>query len=138
LQALTTMQEVPEIGLGQEVFGFPVVWVGTSGRWYGSIGFNVTMALRKALQQALLIAPNQAACLTTQVLEVPSVLLEDKVPRSLVIPSEEAAQTVLQFALQVLKRNRKRLLVFDLAVEPFLKEKLAGVFGVLLREEESR
>jgi hypothetical protein len=40
--------------------------------------------------------------------------------------------------LEVLKRNRKRLLVLDLAQEPFLKEGLAGVFGVLLREEESR
>jgi hypothetical protein len=30
-----------------------------------------------------------------------------------------------------------RLFVFDLAIEPFLKEELAGVFGVLLREEES-
>ena len=38
-------------------------------------------------------------------------------------------------AIQILERNHKRLLVFDLAFEPFLKEGLAGVFGVLLREE---
>ncbi len=140
LQALTTMQGAPMIGLGAEVSGFPVVWVGTSGRWFGSVGLNVTMALRKALQQALLKAQNHAACLTTQALEVSSVLLEEKVKQSLVIPAcEETAQSeVLQSALQVLKRNRKRLLVFDLALEPFLKEELAGVFGVLMREEESR
>jgi hypothetical protein len=44
----------------------------------------------------------------------------------------------LQSALQVLTQNRKRIMVFDLAVEPFMKEELAGAFGVLLREEESR
>jgi putative thiazole-containing bacteriocin maturation protein len=139
LQALTTMQEAPMIGLGEEVSGFPVVWVGTSGCWYGSVGLNITMALRKALQQALMKAQNQTACLTTQALEVSSVLLEKKVQLSLVIPAcEETAQSeVLQSALQVLKQNRKRLLVLDLALEPFLKEELAGVFGVLLREEES-
>jgi putative thiazole-containing bacteriocin maturation protein len=140
LQALTSMQGAPMIGLGEEVSGFPVVWVGTSDRWYGSVGLNVTMALRKALQQALPKTQNQATCLTTQAFETPTVLIEEKVPQSLVIPScEETAQLeVLQSALQILKRNRKQLLVLDLALEPFLKEEMAGVFGVLLREEESR
>jgi putative thiazole-containing bacteriocin maturation protein len=140
LQALTTMQGEPMIGLGEEVSGFPVVWVGTSGHWYGSVGLNITMALRKALQQALMKAQNQTACLTTQALEVSSVLLEEKVQRSYVIPAyEEMAQSeVLQSTLQVLKRNHKRLLVCDLALEPFLKGELAGVFGVLLREEGSQ
>jgi hypothetical protein len=124
--------------LGAEVSGFPVVWVGTSGRWYGCVDLNVTMALRKALQQALLEAQNQAAILSPQALE--SVFMEEKEQPSLVIPAckEAANSEVLQSALQVLKRNGKRLMVLDLAVEPFLKEELAGVFGVLLREEGSR
>jgi putative thiazole-containing bacteriocin maturation protein len=140
LQALTTIQGAPMIGLGEEVSGFPVVWVGTNGRWYGSVGLNVTMALQKTLQQALTKEQNQVMCLTTQALEVSSVLLEEKVPQNIMIPAcEEAAQAeILHSALQVLKRNRKRLLVLDLALEPFLKEELVGVFGVLLREEESR
>ncbi|EIJ78348.1 hypothetical protein PB1_12339 [Bacillus methanolicus PB1] len=140
LQALTTMQGAPIIGLGEEVSGFPVVWVGTREGWYGSAGLNITMALRKALQQALMKAQNQAANLTTQALEAPSVLLEEKVPQNFVIPAcEETTQSeVLQSAMQILERNGKRLLVFELELEPFLKEKLAGVFGVLLREEESR
>ncbi len=140
LQALTTMKGTPVIGLGEEVSGFPVVWVGTNGRWYGSVGLNTTMALRNALQQAIMKVQNEADCLTTQALEVSSVLLENEVPPSLAIPAgEETAQSeVLRSAIQVLERNRKRLLVFEPAVEPFLNEKLAGVFGVLLREEESR
>jgi putative thiazole-containing bacteriocin maturation protein len=140
LRALTTMQGAPMIGLGKEVSGFPVVWVGTSDGWYSSVGLNITMALRKALQQALMKVQNQAACLTAQALEVSSVLLEETVPLNLVIPAcEETTQSeVLQSAIQVLERNRKRLLVFELTMEPFLKEELAGAFGVLLREEESR
>ncbi|MFX7329425.1 hypothetical protein ABTI69_21780, partial [Acinetobacter baumannii] len=56
------------------------------------------------------------------------------------IPACEATSQheVLQSALQVLNSNSTRLLALDLAVEPFLKEEIAGVFGVVLREEESR
>jgi putative thiazole-containing bacteriocin maturation protein len=136
LQALTTMQGAPIIGLGKEVSGFPVVWVGTNNRWYGSVGLNTTMALQKALQQALMNGKNQA----TQALAYSSLFLIDKVPQSLLIPtSEEISQSeVLQSAMQVLKRNRKRLLLFELVLEPFLKKELVGVYGMLLREEESR
>jgi putative thiazole-containing bacteriocin maturation protein len=140
LQALTTMQGAPMIGLGEEVSGFPVVWVGTSGRWHGSVGLNITMALRKALQQALMKVQNEAAYQTAQDLEDSSVLLEETVPLNVEIPAcEDTPQSeVLQSAMQVLERNRKRLLVFELTLEPFLKDQLPGVFGVLLREEESR
>ncbi|ERI10730.1 putative thiazole-containing bacteriocin maturation protein [Aneurinibacillus aneurinilyticus] len=139
LQALSTMHGAPIIGLGEEVFGFPVVWIGVNGHWYGSAGLNMTLAFQKALQQAFMKVQNEAACLTPQALEVLSMPLGEKMPLSLKISScEEVTQLeILQSALQILKRNRKQLLVFDLAVEPFLKEKLAGVFGVLLREEES-
>jgi putative thiazole-containing bacteriocin maturation protein len=138
LRALTTMHGEPMIALGEKVCGFPVVWVGTGGLWYGSVGLNVTMALKKSLQQALQKAQNQTAHSRMNILEVSSVLLEEKEPQSLLIPScAEAAQLeVLQSALQVLKRNRKRILALDLAMEPFLQKELAGVFGVLLREEE--
>ncbi|WP_082595656.1 putative thiazole-containing bacteriocin maturation protein [Paenibacillus sp. Soil750] len=140
LQALTTMKGAPMFGLGDEIFGFPVMWVGTSDRWYGGVGLNVTLALRDALQQALLVAQNQPACLTSKVLEVSSVHTVEQLPLILEIPSCEVTlkSDVLQSALQVLERNRKRLLVLDLAVEPFLKEEMAGVFGVLLRDGESR
>lgn len=140
LQALTTLHGEPVIGLGKEVIGFPTVWIGTGGKWYGSVGLNLTMALRKALQFALLQAQNQMDCSTTKSLEVSSVLLEEKGRQNIVIPSynEGSDSEVLHSALQILKRHRKRLLVFNLALEPFLKEELAGVFGVLLREEGSR
>ncbi|RNB77498.1 putative thiazole-containing bacteriocin maturation protein [Brevibacillus panacihumi] len=138
LQALTTMQGAPKIGLGEEVLGFPVVWVGSGGRWYGSAGLHVTLALRKSLQQALLHAQNEGESPAPHVRQASSVLLAEKEPQCLVIPSLDDAschQDVLQSALQVLKSHRKQLILFDLALESFQKEELAGVYGVLLREE---
>jgi putative thiazole-containing bacteriocin maturation protein len=136
LQALKTMQGEPIIGLGKEVSGFPVVWVGTNGSWYNSVGLNTTMALNRALQQALMNGKNHAS----QVLTDSSVFLDEKVPHSLVIrTSEEISQSeVLHSAMKVLDQNRKRLFVFELEMEPIFKKELVGVFGMLLREEETR
>ncbi|SMQ81386.1 putative thiazole-containing bacteriocin maturation protein [Bacillus sp. OV166] len=140
LHALTTMQGAPVIGLGEEVSGFPVIWLGTSQGWYRSVDLSITMALRNTLLQALTKVQNPEACLTAQVFDVSSLLLEEMVPLSLVIPAceERIKSENLQSAMEVLERDHKRLSVFEQEIEPFLKEGLAGVFGVLLREEESR
>ncbi|PFP29266.1 putative thiazole-containing bacteriocin maturation protein [Bacillus sp. AFS073361] len=138
LQALTTIQGAPHIGLGDEVSGFPVVWVSTSDGWYRSVDLNITMALRKALQQALSKVQNPEGGSLARAFDVSSFHLEKKVSQSLVIPAyEEWIQSEnLRSAMDVLKQNHKRLSVFEQEIEPFLKEGLAGVFGVLLREEE--
>ncbi|NHN33691.1 putative thiazole-containing bacteriocin maturation protein [Paenibacillus sp. S3N08] len=138
LQALSTLQGTPMIGLGEEVSGFPVVWVGTGGCWYGCVGLNMTMALRRALQQALQQAQNQATSLSAQGFKASSVIQEEMTPLSLSIPSFEETTTqseLLQSALPILKRNRRRFFVFDLELEPFLKDEPVKVFGTLLREE---
>jgi hypothetical protein len=141
LQSLTTMVGAPVIGLGEEEAGFPVIWIRAGGRWYGSVGVNRTLALRKALQQALQRVQNKSAGpeSAVQAASISSFLKEDEL-QSIAIPACEEAQhqEVLRSAMQVLKRNNKRLLLSDLACEPFLKEELAGVFGVSLREEEFR
>lgn len=140
LDALTTMQGAPKICRGEGVYGFPVVWVGTDDRWYGSVGFNNTLALRKALQHAIIQMQNQLGTHKGTAVEAPSVLLEEKEPQSLVIPPcDEKEQTqLLLSARRVLEENSKRLLVCEFSFEPFLKESLAGVFGVFIREEESQ
>lgn len=140
LKALTTMKGEPMITMGEEVSGFPVVWIGTRDGWYGNVGLNVTIALRKALQQALLAAQNQLDCNKSQALELSSVHLEEQAPIRVEIPACEAMSQpkILQSALQVLNRNSKRLFALDLSVEPFMKEQIAGVFGVVVREEEFR
>jgi putative thiazole-containing bacteriocin maturation protein len=136
LQALTTLEGAPTIGFGKGISGFPVVWVGTNDRWYGSVGLNTTMAMQNALQQALINGKGQAR----QALVASSVVLVERDFQSLVISSsEETSQSeVLQSTLQVLERNRKRLLVFELELEPFLTKEFVGVYGVVLREEEAR
>jgi putative thiazole-containing bacteriocin maturation protein len=139
LQALTAMRGAPTIGLGEEVSGFPIVWVGTGDDWYGSAGLNMTMALQKVLKAALHKVQNNSVYRGAQVLEASSVQLGKEVAAGLVIPSSEGTDhpKVLREALNILNKNGKQLFVVDLAVEPFLKEGFEGVFGVLLREEES-
>ncbi|WP_018759379.1 putative thiazole-containing bacteriocin maturation protein [Paenibacillus terrigena] len=139
LRALTTMRDAPVIGLGQEAAGFPVVWVGTNGYWYGGVGVNRTMALREALRQALMKIQNDAADIQAQILERSSVKVEDALPQNLTIPSFDESEygMTLQSVQQILQLNRKRIAVVDLSIEPFMKEELAGVFGVSLREEET-
>jgi putative thiazole-containing bacteriocin maturation protein len=140
LQTLTAMRGAPMIGLGDELSGFPVVWVGIGDYWYGSAGLNMTMALQKVLKAALHIVQNNSASREVQVLEVSSVLIGKEAAVNLVFPSSEgtAPPKVLREVLQILKKNGKQLFIVDLAVEPFLKEGLEGVFGVLLQEEESQ
>jgi hypothetical protein len=140
LQALTAMRGVPMIGIGEEVSGFPVVWVGTGEYWYGSADLNKTLALQKVLKAALQKVQNNSEYLAANVLEASSVHLGKEAAVDLVIPSTEgiALPKVLRETLQILKKNDKQLIVVDMAVEPFLKEGLEGVFGVLLQEEESK
>ncbi|MEH7523855.1 putative thiazole-containing bacteriocin maturation protein [Bacillus sp. JJ1503] len=139
-QALTMMRGEPIIGLGEELAGFPVVWIGTNGSWYGSVGLNITGALRNVLQHVIMIVQNDSAFLTTKVVEVSSVRLEESEHRSLVIhecevPTEPA---LLHLAIKTLERSHKQLLVFEVEMEPFLKMGLEGIYGVMIREEESQ
>jgi putative thiazole-containing bacteriocin maturation protein len=138
LQSLSTLQGDPIIGLGEEVSGFPVVWIGTKNRWYGSVDINITLALRKALQQALFYLQNHEEPLTSQGLVVSSVLLDEKVPQLMNIPDcdDQKHSVLLQSAKEVLDRNGKQLVIFELEAEPIIKEGLAGIFGVVVREEE--
>jgi putative thiazole-containing bacteriocin maturation protein len=138
MQAITTLRGEPSIGIGEEVSGLPVVWIGTAGCWYGSVGLNTTLALRNSLQQALLKVQNNEAFPSVQGLEVSSVqLLEETTLRLRISREDDKDQsTTLQQALQVLKRNGRSPLIYDLTLEPFMREGLDGVYGVLLREEE--
>lgn len=139
VEALTTMQGSPVIALGEDLFHFPVVWVRSGERWYGSVSFNITLALRKALQQALYQAQNGVITPTTVALEDSHVRLAEKAKQRLDIPAyaDGPQAEEVQSALPVLQGDGKQLLLFDLAIEPFLREERAAVFGVWLREEEA-
>jgi putative thiazole-containing bacteriocin maturation protein len=139
LSALTTIQGEPAIGFTEEeIFGFPVAWVNANGCWYGAVGFNATRALRGALQHALLEIQTGAPCATPTAIRRASVAIIEGSALNAAITSSDSSnhRETLQAALAQLKRSRKRLMLFDLSVEAFLQEELAGAFGVLLREEE--
>lgn len=137
-QALSTIQGEPLIGIGDEVHGFPSVWIGTKNGWYGSVDTNITFALRNALQLALFKQQNNEVPINLQGLVVSSVMLEEKAPKQLNIPDGDAQKrsVLLQSAKEVLVRNGKQLDIFELELEPNIKEGLAGIFGVVVREEE--
>ncbi|MEX2462396.1 MAG: bacteriocin maturation protein [Paenibacillaceae bacterium] len=138
--ALSKMQGNPMIGSGEKVFGFPVIYVSSGGCWYSCVGLNMTMALRNALKQALQQAQNQSVCLAPQEVKDSFVVIEKMTPLSLVIPSIEdstAQSELLQTSLSILANNHKRLFVFDLELEPFLKNEPVKVLGMLLRDEVS-
>ncbi|MEF3312303.1 putative thiazole-containing bacteriocin maturation protein [Paenibacillus sp. GYB004] len=136
LQALTIMRGIPIVGLGEELFGLPVVWVGTGGRWYGSAGLNLTRALRKALQGALMNGQNEAGRGAAQTVEASAIVQGGGTYGPVAIPAsgEVATPADVRDALHVLRRNGKQLHLADLAAEPFLKQMPGVVLGVALRE----
>jgi hypothetical protein len=65
------------------------------------------------------------------------MILDEKVPLSIEIPAceERIKSENLLTAIEILERNGKQLFVYELELETFLKEGLAGIFGVLVQEE---
>ncbi|MCQ6274755.1 putative thiazole-containing bacteriocin maturation protein [Bacillus sp. V3B] len=137
LDALTTLNGPPIIDLKEDILGFPVIRIRSNGRSYTRAGLNITLALRNALQQALLNTQNQVNSMVRHEME-PAEFLEKKESKLKIPSCDEMTQLeLLQSSIQFLHQNRKRLFVYDLSFEPFLKKELAGVFGVQVREEES-
>ncbi|MEH7238992.1 putative thiazole-containing bacteriocin maturation protein [Bacillus sp. JJ1562] len=132
--ALTTLNGAPTIGFKEDVLGFPVACVRSNGRLYKSAGLNTTLALRNALEQALLESQNQVNSTVKQ--EMESEVFLEKNESKLDIPScdEITSRELLQSSIHVLNRNCMRLVIYDFAFEPFLKQELAGVFGVQVQE----
>jgi putative thiazole-containing bacteriocin maturation protein len=137
LQALKTLRGAPTIGIGKEVSGFPVVWIGTNEEWYGSVDLTITLALRNALQQAIFNVQNEEEFVLARTLEVSSMILDENAPLSIEIPAcEERIQADnLLSAMEILEGNGKQLFVYELELERFWKEGLAGIVGVLVQEE---
>ena len=138
LDALTTLNGTPTIDLKEDLLGFPVLRVSSNGQMFTSAGLNITLALRNALQQALLNAQNHQINTKLVELEMEPEVFREKKEFKLDIPSCEdlTRLELLQSSIKVLHQNSKRLFIYDLAFEPFLKQELAGVFGVQIVEEE--
>ena len=133
LDALTTLHGPPTIDIGEGILGFPVIRIRANGRWYTSVGLNTTLALRSALEQALLNIQNEGGREKVE----PADFLEKKKTKLKILSCDGVTPLeLLQSSIQILKENKKRLVIYDLSFEPFLIQELAGVFGVQVREEE--
>ncbi|MEH7388291.1 putative thiazole-containing bacteriocin maturation protein [Bacillus sp. JJ1521] len=139
LQVLNRLNGAPLISVGEKVSGFPVVWIRTNNRWYSGLGLTITKALENALQHAIMKTANREDFRTAHSYEGSSVFLEQNVPLSLEIPSSEEMthSEILKSAIKVLERNSKQIVVFELEFEPFSKNELVELHGVLLKKEES-
>ncbi|MCE7792607.1 putative thiazole-containing bacteriocin maturation protein [Salipaludibacillus sp. CUR1] len=134
LDALTTLNGPPDIDLMENILGFPVIRIKSNGQTYHRAGLNITLALRQTLKQAHLNTPNEANSLVRD--ETVPAGFADKKRIQLKIPSCDGMTQleILQSSIQILKQYKKRLVIYDLSFEPFLKHELAGVFGVQVRE----
>jgi putative thiazole-containing bacteriocin maturation protein len=137
LKALTTIQGEARAGIGKEVHGFPVFWIGTKKGWHGSVGLNATLALRSALQNAISNFQNESAGVRDQVLQESEVhiLEEDKQNITIPVCTARIQRETVQAAIEVLKQNRIEMSVYELSFEPIFNQQLEGVFGVSLEEE---
>ncbi|MFD1705928.1 putative thiazole-containing bacteriocin maturation protein [Siminovitchia sediminis] len=136
IDALTALNGIPAIGRQEGIFGFPVAGVRTNGSWYLSTGLNATLALQNALKQALLDSQSDENSIIK--LEMESAVFLKNTESKLDVPSSDewTPFDLLQSSFQILKQNHKRMFVYDLSFEPFLKQEMAGVFGVQVREGE--
>lgn len=136
--ALSTIHETPKIAMSEEILSFPVVWVGINDRWYGASNINMTLALRNALQLSLFHVQNEEIPYRANILPESSIILYDTDSFRVEIQAEEEIPSVqsLQLALQHLEEHNFYPFVFDLAIEPFLKENLDGLYGVLIAKED--
>ncbi|MFY4776540.1 putative thiazole-containing bacteriocin maturation protein [Metabacillus sp. RGM 3146] len=131
LQVLKTFGREPVIALGRKVNGFPVVWAGQDGSWSRSTGLNLTLAVRKALQQAVEKVQNGYE---ESGLAQP-VLLENSIPLSIPSWGEADTNEVLYHAEQILAEEGQKLAISDLTPDPIFKKGLAGIYGVALTGE---
>ncbi len=167
LLAASKLGESVLVGRGQDLLGFPVVFVGLNGHFVGAVGLNLTMALQYAFAYTLLSqvwVPSGSAQIdarwtlmsdTCVVLEgtPESVRLkawngfaESQVDASGSDASQansrgqnangsdssqaDALAKAVVSAFEQVERHGKQITVWDLAIEPFMTEGLAGVFAV--------
>ncbi|WP_239616562.1 bacteriocin maturation protein [Cohnella mopanensis] len=138
LQALATLYGVPTIGWGDDLFGFPVVWLKAGEHWYGCVSLNRTSTLRMTLQSALHKAQNPNEYGVAHAVEIPMIDLDETHVTDVeikAIPYSAQAGSI-QDAYDVLKSNSLRLLVYKLKVEPILNDNLGALLGVRLGEED--
>ncbi|GGE62212.1 putative thiazole-containing bacteriocin maturation protein [Priestia taiwanensis] len=133
LQALNTMKQEYTIGIGENICGFPVMCLQTNNNSYCSVALNQTLALRNVLQCALRDLQNKVKSSSFFSIQ----LLEEKPSPYISIPvyEETEQRETLQYALNVLQKEKKNPLVYELPLHSSFQHDVV-IYGVTLREEE--
>ncbi|MFE5318467.1 hypothetical protein ACFQ88_07150 [Paenibacillus sp. NPDC056579] len=128
LQALNIKEGETFIAFGEPLYGFPVIWVLSDHSWYGCVGLDKTLALRQALQNALM---------KTKIVPDSAMIWSDDKPQRITITSAASISHASRMlsAVNTLRQHHKQLEVFDMRCEPVLKEGPLEVVAVLLGEE---
>ncbi|MFK3959956.1 putative thiazole-containing bacteriocin maturation protein [Pseudalkalibacillus hwajinpoensis] len=137
LKVLNTMKKVPDLGLGKDTNGLPVVWrKAEDKRWYGSVGLTLVLALRKALLQAVQEAQNKTI---SAALSFSTIPFQDKPIQSIAIPAYDAnvQADVLRSVITLFEQQGKELSFVKVNLETFKKDGEVDIYGVLLREGET-
>ena len=138
-QVLAIMaKQIPMIGEGRDMAGFPVFYVGTAGGWTASTGINETIALRNALKAAVMKAQNNGTdSMAESGIFVRSISATGPATRKMAIRDMEKLDydELLQTAVSVLKKKQRPFSVYQLNIEPFSKEGVIKITGVSLGGE---
>jgi putative thiazole-containing bacteriocin maturation protein len=137
LQCLKTMNLEPELGLGENAYGFPVVWMKVQDRpWYGCIGFNRILALRKALHLALMQTQNKDISVPFHVPSFSNISFEDGAVQSVDIPAYDSQDQpeVLQSVIHRLEQYFKQICFVKVELDPFKQDGMIDIYGVVFGE----
>ena len=107
---------------GPPVYGLPACYVKSGDRWYGAAGFTQCMALQCALLKAVMGRQTETDRQGGGICLKP-------------VLDKNALTENLPSALAVMERNGWKAEVWELPAEPFMKEALSGVYGVVLHKE---
>ena len=137
-QSLATMNKIPELALGEDNNGFPVVWVKwEEQRWLGSSGFNLTLALREALRLAVMRAQNGTTSPIPNAPLAHNLMFEETTSRS--IPAFEMNdEQLIHSVFHRLEQNNKELSIVKVFISPFSEDGYIDIYGVLLGEGEGK
>lgn len=108
---------------GPPVYGLPTCYVKSGDHWHGAAGFTQRMALHNALLKAVMSRQTEAD------------RRSDNRMRLQPFVEKETLTDSLQSALAVLARHGCKVEIYELASEPFMKQKLSGVYGVVMSGE---
>ncbi|WP_173918171.1 putative thiazole-containing bacteriocin maturation protein [Halobacillus sp. Marseille-Q1614] len=140
-QALTTMKKIPELALGEDAFGFPVVWFKTEeNHWRGCVGFNQAMALREALLLVLMHEQTKNTSILHQAASSSRLSFAEKPVEFIDIPAYESKDKseVIRSVIKRLEENNKELSFVKVLLDSFESDGVINIYGVLVGEGEKK